>query len=485
MVQVIKHISVRLWLTVIFGSLISLICLPFLQPYLALAWIFLPVLPVYVAVFILIGWISHRFGLFTVKRLAGEASIWERAGNTRQAERIFRRAVAVFDSFLISPFKSEGDIDRLTGNMARFYLAQSENDPQADTVITAYLQSCPDDQVVAEAWLKLLEDSDRSPTEYEDLVYLIGQSQGKNTRIQTLITRLILGEERTGFQALQVYRQYLENDEIQDADLTNTLANLFFEERRIDEWALQAYLKAFKQNRKNKHLLKGIAACLHLSGKTTGDTGYFKEARVLLAGIDEAFLRKLYQGFKPAVMEPALPEKRSKLDALKTFANRAISGTGAIYSAITAAVSKLFKALVAGYHRIRDFKHLKSVAKWTAVAVTGLGLVWLGANTLTHLIQSRPEIEEPEESPVEEIITDPFTLQVAAYLKPEHAEKYVAHLKSLGLDAYWTEAQGAKTKWYQVRLSHFAEKAAARAYGESLKAKGIIDDFYVANYHRP
>jgi cell division septation protein DedD len=74
---------------------------------------------------------------------------------------------------------------------------------------------------------------------------------------------------------------------------------------------------------------------------------------------------------------------------------------------------------------------------------------------------------------------------VAAYIKKEHAQKYVAELKALKLDAYWTEAKGVKTQWYQVRLSHFPDKASARTYGETLKAKGIIDDFYVANYQQP
>ena len=99
-------------------------------------------------------------------------------------------------------------------------------------------------------------------------------------------------------------------------------------------------------------------------------------------------------------------------------------------------------------------------------------------------MQNRPEPEEIKALPTV-VVTDPYTLQVAAYLKTEHADKYVAQLKSMGLDAYWTKAQGAKSKWYQVRLSHFADKASARAYGDSLKAKGIIDDFYVANYQRP
>ena len=83
------------------------------------------------------------------------------------------------------------------------------------------------------------------------------------------------------------------------------------------------------------------------------------------------------------------------------------------------------------------------------------------------------------------VVTDPFTLQVAAYLKPEHAKRYVAILKKHDLDAYWTEAAGGDKRWYQVRLSHFKDKNSARAYGESLKARGIFDDYYVANYQRP
>ena len=94
----------------------------------------------------------------------------------------------------------------------------------------------------------------------------------------------------------------------------------------------------------------------------------------------------------------------------------------------------------------------------------------------------RPPAPEP---PIETVVTDPFTLQVAAYVKVEHAEKFVATLKDQGLDAYYTEAKGADKHWYQVRISHFPTKEAARAYGEELKARGIIDDFYVANYEQP
>jgi len=75
-------------------------------------------------------------------------------------------------------------------------------------------------------------------------------------------------------------------------------------------------------------------------------------------------------------------------------------------------------------------------------------------------------------------------LQVAAYLQPEYAKKFVEQLKMLGEDAYWTEAVRGEKRWYQVRISHFPDKNSARNYGDVLKSKGIIEDYYVANYRR-
>ncbi|MFO7645349.1 MAG: SPOR domain-containing protein, partial [Desulfosarcina sp.] len=58
-------------------------------------------------------------------------------------------------------------------------------------------------------------------------------------------------------------------------------------------------------------------------------------------------------------------------------------------------------------------------------------------------------------------------------------------LKGHGLDAYWTRASGTNKTWYQVRISHYATKEAARAIGEELKGRQLIADYYVANYKRP
>jgi hypothetical protein len=349
----------------------------------------------------------------------------------------------------------------------------------------AYLKIQPEDHAVAEAWLQRFENKNRDPKEIEGLLSTLGKSQSDNPTIQTLIARLYLSDGRTDFQALQTYRRFLENNETPDEPMITHMAELFFKKRRIDVWALQAYITAYKLDRKRRHLIQGIAACLQGAQADGTDSASMKEARALLSKIDETTLKKIVAGFKPTAPPARKPAISPKTSLVKTLASATIGTARALTTGITSAVTTSTAMLTMAYRRLRGYPKLKPILGWTAVGLAGAGLVILVINTASYLIQSRPPEPEKIETPPTVVITDPYTLQVAAYLKIEHAEEYVAQLKSLGLDAFWTKAQGAKSKWYQVRLSHFADKASARAYGDTLKAKGIIDDFYVANYQHP
>jgi hypothetical protein len=136
-------------------------------------------------------------------------------------------------------------------------------------------------------------------------------------------------------------------------------------------------------------------------------------------------------------------------------------------------------------HRLISGQHFKIWLKWVCMGGMAVGLGIFIASTLSHLKQSRPLPEQKATTePAPPPVSDPFTLQVAAYFKQEDAQHFVERLKANGLDAYFTEALSGQKKWYQVRVSHFPDQETARRYGESLKAKRIIDDFYVANYKR-
>ena len=298
MIHALKHTAIRIWLTILIGSLIALAGLPSIQLPLRLEWAFGLAAPVFVAVFYAIGWLFNRSGMKLVQRLINEASVWERAGKTDQAEKLLRKAVAVFDSFLISPFHKERHARGLTGHMARFYLTQTDIEPEAENAILAYLKARPQDQAVAEAWLQRLESRDRDTT-YEDLLFSLGKTHKDNPTIQTLIARRYLSTGRTDFQALQTYRRFMENTHAMDGSMVIRMAELFFKKRRLDAWAMQAYLAAYKLDRKKGHLIQGIAACLHETQAAREDSKQYHEARVLISGIDKTSLRKMIAEFKP------------------------------------------------------------------------------------------------------------------------------------------------------------------------------------------
>jgi len=87
----LRHISLRIWATVLLGGLISLLIVPVFHPHIGLDWSFMPVLAIMIVVFMAVGWFSNRLGLSAVKRLIREATTWERVGAYRGAEEVFTK----------------------------------------------------------------------------------------------------------------------------------------------------------------------------------------------------------------------------------------------------------------------------------------------------------------------------------------------------------------------------------------------------------
>jgi hypothetical protein len=484
MLSFLKHISVRIWLTVLIGGVVCLWVLPSFQAQIGLQWVLLPVVLILVTAFLLIGWVSNRWGLGSVERLIHEAGVYERDGMVTQAEKRFRRAMAVFDSFLISPLVKKQKTDALTARVARFYLARARKTYDSEMFLVSYLQSNPQDEEVAENWVQQVESRGGLKEEHQDLAYLIGSAQPKNRTIQSVLARFFLTLERTDFPALQTYRRVLAADQPFPVDFLKDLAGLFLRERRADEWALAIYLRAIEASDHRPEILKGIAACVRWISLTDRNKPLLKEAYAYLDGIDPAEIKKMSAGFKPPVPLADPQAVQRSIQKRPSF----LQTTGAVLQTFYEDVSAL---------PVWIFRQLRTAARWSRQSrksrqvFTGILLVGLSAavvvlviNTVGHLVKTEtPVVQKIEKAP--EKITDPFTLQVAAYLKPVHAKKFVENLKKQDLDAYWREAISADKKWYQVRVSHFPDKKSARDFGESLKAKGIIDDYYVANFVAP
>ena len=117
------------------------------------------------------------------------------------------------------------------------------------------------------------------------------------------------------------------------------------------------------------------------------------------------------------------------------------------------------------------------------IAFLSIVFLWLAffmINTLAHMFKSKT-VEKTSEKQLEVQVDKPFTIQVAAYLKQKHADRYVGLLKKKGIEASVKKMDGGGKTWFLVRVSQFADKNSAAEYGRQLKQEKIIDDFFVNN----
>jgi hypothetical protein len=79
-----------------------------------------------------------------------------------------------------------------------------------------------------------------------------------------------------------------------------------------------------------------------------------------------------------------------------------------------------------------------------------------------------------------------FTVQIESVQEQAVAESAARQLKARGLEAYWIKSNvtGVGLR-YRVRIGQFPTRAAARLYGAQLQQRGLITDFFVAEYELP
>ena len=485
MIYLLRHLSFRIWSVIIFGGAVNLWALPLIHAQVGLAWVPVPAVIILSGTFFIVGWISNWYGGRLIQKFVSEATIWQRAGRHGEAENAYQKAIAVFDSFILTPTAKKKKAGRLFTHLARYYLARVDKNEHSETFIASYLETRPEDSEVAEYWLMQVKNRASLSRAYQDLASKIGNAQAENLAIQQTLARMYLDAGRSDFTALQTYRRVLlgGGDPGEIRAIVVKLSTIFLNEGRADERALDIYLRALQLDETRTELLNGIAACAHWIPESLENRSALERARSLLSGFDPKRLQEMRTGFNPPVVILPREEKVSIADNLGAVLRRAlVRAMQFLFLILRSAAVIGFQKAAGLYQAVRQYQKPKQAFKWMLLTALAAGMVWLMVNTVGYLLKSRSTAGKGK---ISAVITDPFTLQVAAYLKPEHAKKYVAHLRKNKIDAYWTEAKGKKKNWYQVRVSHFKDKESAVAYGESLKTRGLIDDYYVANYARP
>ena len=537
---ILRHYSLRLWSTAFVGGLICLVVLPTWQRVAGIDWAGLPAVIILAGCFFLLGWILNRLGVALIRRQVAEAAVWERAGMVSQAEGAFERVKALFDGFWLSPRARRRSAPWITMRMARFYLTQSRPTPEGQAIIMAYLRLHPTDKAVAAGWLESTLHQDEHSPEEQELAVRIGEALPDHIRVQQMLMQLCLIHRRADFEAIQIYRRLWRSAAGLSDEMSRDLARVLLNEAYIDDWALQVYLKAYALGESG--CLEGIAAGLHHLKPNVENSIHLEMARQAISGLDEERRLELRRQFVPPREIEEQPEPVQSTTPLVTaqhvraagrlmeaggakaavgmkVAGRGLASLGRVCWQVlkiglrqsVLAAKALFQTLASVWQhtpkvrqaatalwqeaangsrvatkRWQENPKARRAARVTMIAVASILIIaaawrWIGPSGKSKPASAPPAAQtQPTPAPT----NDAFTIQVAAYLKPEDARRFVDRLKQNHIDAFWVKAVSANRAWYQVKVSHFATKDEAVKYGETLKAKGLIDDFYVANYSR-
>jgi hypothetical protein len=399
---------------------------------------------------------------------------------TREAEKGLQRAAALFDSFWMSPLFRRKKASWLYGVLAKFHLSQFPAAPHTRALAAGYLRRYPRDRMVAESWLEGLISRKQFSDEEHAAAARVGEALGQHASIQKLLMQFFMAGGRMDFDAQMIYRRAWKSLQPLDTRQVHELARLLLRESIINPWTFQVYLKACQTGMTDA--LAGVAAGLQLVPLGEEGRRDLAAARQLVAGLEAEKVHRLGAGFKP-------PEEASFPGGPGLGTRRRQPLAPKIKKPADAVIARVFKGLrdacLWGRNWMAKLKPRHVLFGLGLCSACGLGLLLVLAGRPAKAPSPYSKPETGERVPIEDkaVVTDPFTIQVAAYLTASDARKVVDQLVGQKLDAFWTRASGANRTWYQVKVSHFPTREAAQSYGRDLKSRGLIDDFFVSNYN--
>jgi len=482
MIHFLRHAAARLWITLLIGAAASLWALALLPPHIGLEAAPVLAAALLAALFFAVGWAANRLGLAWVRRWVRFAGRAERDGLHVEAEAAFRRALWVLDSFLVSPAMRRRNLPPLTARLARFYLARPRGGSETEELIAGYLAAHPGDEDVAEQWVLRVEHRGGLREDHQLLATRLGAAHPGNEAIQSALARLYLMLERTDYPALQCYRRVCGAEAEMPPEFCRDLARLLRRDGRTDAWVQQFYRRA--PGRAPAAEAPPAEAPIPVNGP--GPAAYEAPAEAALPdAADGAFRMSATMDEVPDEEDEGHPSVWVRPREWPP-ARKWVARLRADIAAVAArGVHRMVQGSAAVMRAVVQPSALPYVLGAVIAAGAAGGGVWLfmEAGDGSFRPPAVPAAAEPAAA-APAVVRDPYTLQVAAYLKSEYALKFVDDLKQRGYDAYWIEtASGGKT-WYQVRIAHFPDPQSARDFGARLKQKGIIEDFYVTNYTR-
>jgi hypothetical protein len=322
--------------------------------------------------------------------------------------------VGLFDSFWFSPLQRHRRTPWFTARLARFYIGQSLHNSYADALVRGYLLKHPDDADIASAWLEQVLNRERHSRIDHEAAARIGEALVDDLRIQQLLMEFYLTNARVDFHAVKTYQRVWWQAQPLPEGLLTPLLGLLLQECLLTHWALQVYLEALKQG--HQEALEGVAGSACYLHPTVENRTNLQVAKIALEKYDAEEVASLARRFKP--VQPVKTDARPR-PSQRRLAGRQLEKKG------TPMTDRVSRAVNAWGALAVKYGQAMSAVVFTRRAAIG---ITVGAVGVVMVVVGRQMIEAPVEPPDPVVpveaplpVKDPFTIQVAAYLKSDDA----------------------------------------------------------------
>ncbi|WP_022667249.1 SPOR domain-containing protein [Desulfospira joergensenii] len=450
MIRYLRNISVCLWVSSLFSIPFSFLALPWIRQVLTGVTPGAGLIGVAIFFYGLTTTGFHFLGRKMILNFIREGTIWEQAGIIEKARKRYGAAVRVYDSFLLFPLSGEATGKKLIHALAKFSLGPGAgNFAHGRRASCLYLRANPEDSVLAELWLRRFLDNlgDRGEPEDSELELLtsLAELHRADETFLSLLAGAFLALGRTDTSARLLYSRVLGRPRL----------------RKTFEDKIDLLLGPSPQGTPDGE--RGLGDFIPI----TADQAY-----------DEIPIRS-----GPAKKEPGiLFIRKALIRSWNLFTRAGARGVKFLKASGRVLVSILRSFTAFALAAVDQTRQREKSGPYIRAGILGGMAVFLlifVINTISHM--QHPSGMEKGAQVIEAQIPKPFTIQVAAYLKPSHADRYLTVLNKKDLDAFVEKVKGGGKTWYVIRISRFPDKKSAEAYGNQLKKQKIIEDFFVCN----
>jgi len=406
------------------------------------------VLMIFVALLPPVSYVLTREGLRRFEFLHERGKALVDAGREDSVHEVFALILGVMRSGLLSRSRQEG----LRRHLLRSYFPFYAEHPEWEYFQQQLLVAMREGVRPAEAYhvLKAFVLNQKKLTlDIANLAEELLDHDPEDEALATFFVQHFLAEKKAHFRAEYFYSRYLAkggplSDEILTLCLPKVLAH-----RRTDDFAGWCYVRAFDQARPEQ-----------------------PQVRQALHG--------LWEDYRNQQRHDAL-SKQVALCAARLTAREKASWEAPQAQAPRKDAKPLWErwAYVARQVARESLAFLLAQKKLVLLGGTGLAV-------LLSLLLFWPEGATTNKPTANTTIAQPdtlhyYSLQVGALKTKRSAEAAVHALQRRKLEAYVLEPQSPRG-WFRIRVGKYPSASTARTAADSLKAVGLIEDFFVTNY---